>query len=115
MRAKSAMGLATPDLAQREVHMRFLRQSLVGVFLLAITLALLVGAVYLITGIGLFGQSRFALFFAVIACATSATLAIGGSTLAAMPSLQQASVLADGLTVLLCTLVLWQLHRQPAA
>ena len=44
MRAKSAMGLATPDLAQREVHMRFLRQSLVGVFLLAITLALLVGA-----------------------------------------------------------------------
>lgn len=78
-------------------------------------LALLVGAVYLITGIGLFGHSRFVLFFAVVACTTTALLATRDSTLAAMPPLQLASVLADGLTVLLCTLVLWQLGRQPDA
>ena len=75
-------------------------------------LALLVGAVYLITGIGLFGQSRFVLFFAVMACTTT-FLMTGLSPLAAMPPLQLASALADGMTVLLCALVLWQLRRQP--
>ena len=77
-------------------------------------LALLVGAVYLITGIGLFGQSRFALFVAIIACATTSWLIADFFTLPGIHPVQLASVAADSLTVLICTLVLWQVRRDPS-
>ena len=77
-------------------------------------LALLVGAVYLITGIGLFGQSRFALFVAIFACTTTAWLLTDFLTLSGMHPVQLASVAADALTVLICALVLWQVRKEPS-
>lgn len=77
-------------------------------------IALLVGAVYLITGIGLFGHSRFALFVAIIACATTSWLMTDFFTLPAMYPAQLAAVAADSLTVLICALVLWQVRGEPS-
>ncbi|RLQ22200.1 hypothetical protein DWB85_07875 [Seongchinamella sediminis] len=73
--------------------------------------ALILGAVYLITGLGLFGQSRFTLFVAIALCTTVAFYSLG-SGVALMP-LQQAGLALDIITVLLCSLVLWQLRSRP--
>ena len=72
--------------------------------------ALLLGAVYVILGIGVFGQSRFSLFLAMVLPATVAfTTSIAAITLS---PLQSASVAADILVVTLSGIVLWQLsHR----
>ena len=77
-------------------------------------LALLVGAVYLIIGIGLFGQSRFALFVAILACAATSWLMADFFTFPDMHPLQQASLAADSITVLICALVLWTVRKEPS-
>ena len=76
--------------------------------------SMLVGAVYLIIGIGLCGQSRFTLFVAVAVSATISTLLLYQQPFAAMHPAQQAAVAVDGITVLCCLAVLWQMHK-PAA
>ncbi len=76
-------------------------------------LTLLIGAIYLIAGIGLFGQSRFALFAAIIACTTTAWLVSGYFTLLGLQTLQLVLTTVDGVAVLLCALVLWYARRQP--
>jgi hypothetical protein len=75
--------------------------------------ALLLGAVYLITGIGLFGQSRFVLFVAIALCATTSWLMSDFFKLPGMHPVQLAAVAADSLTVLICTLVLWRVRGEP--
>lgn len=78
-------------------------------------IALLVGAVYLITGIGLFGQSRFVLFVAIITCATTSWLMADFFKLPGMHPIQLAAVTADSLTILICALVLWRVRGEPSA
>ena len=77
-------------------------------------IALLLGAIYLITGIGLFGQSRFALFVAIVACSTTSWLMAEFFTLPGMHPVQLALVVADSLAVLICALVLWQVRGEPS-
>jgi uncharacterized membrane protein (DUF2068 family) len=77
-------------------------------------LALMVGAIYLITGIGLFGQSRFALFVAIIACSTTSWLMADFFSLPGMHPVQLASVVADSISVLICAWVLWQVRGEPS-
>ena len=70
--------------------------------------ALLLGAVYLIIGLGLFGQSRFALFVAISFCGAVAAYTLG---YAALPGpLQQAGLAVDLITVLLCSVLVWHLR-----
>jgi len=73
-------------------------------------MSLLVGAVYLIVGIGLFGQSRFTLFVAIAVCSV-----VGLSLLGDMPNLHSAqtlAALADLVVVVCCAMVLWDRQRQ---
>ncbi len=78
----------------------------------SVLLTALCGAVYLLIGIGLFGQSRFTLFIAI--CVPGALLAL---TLAGQPvwtpGLTVRAVL-DLLIVLLSARVLWALRHQPS-
>ncbi len=75
-------------------------------------LALLVGAVYLIIGIGLFGQGRFTLFLAV--AAPLATLALLVQHTAPQLNLAQQAVIAvDGIAVLCSAMVLIHMRKQP--
>lgn len=77
-------------------------------------LTLLTGAVYLIMGIGLFGQSRFALFIAAVTCSATSLLALRYVSLEAMLPLQLAAVVADAVTAVCCVLVFWQLRKEPS-
>lgn len=68
--------------------------------------ALIAGSIYLIIGIGLFGQSRFALFVAIAMCATTAFFLLQRHELSQLQPAQQLAILADGLTVACCSAVL---------
>lgn len=70
------------------------------------------GAVYLIIGIGLFGQSRFTLFMAIIIPATAA-----GLLLYAFPNPGQvhtARLAVDAIVILCSTIVLWHVRNNPS-
>ena len=72
----------------------------------------LLGTVYLITGIGLFGHSRFSLFVAIVIPAVA-----GGALLYTLPLPGHAYTLrmaVDAAIVLLCTIVLWQVRHHPS-
>ena len=75
--------------------------------------ALLLGAAYLSTGLGLFGQSRFTLFVAIALCALVPVYTLRNTT-ALMP-LQQAGLALDIITVALCAVVAWHLRKKPGA
>jgi lipopolysaccharide export LptBFGC system permease protein LptF len=77
-------------------------------------LTLLTGTVYLILGIGLFGQSRFSLFMAVLLCSCTSGFALRHFTLAGMLPLQLAAVAADVLTAAICAVIFWQLRKEPS-
>lgn len=73
-------------------------------------MSLLVGAVYLVIGLGLFGQSRFALFVAIAVCSV-----VGLSLLGTLPHLhwsQTLAALADLVVVACCCMALWDRQRQ---
>ena len=77
----------------------------------ALTDALL-GAVYLIIGIGLFGQSRFTLFMAIVVPAIAA-----GLLFYAFPDPGQvhtARLAIDAVVVLCSTIVLWDVRNNPS-
>ena len=71
----------------------------------------LLGAVYLLIAIGLFGQSRFSLFMAILIPAT-----VSGSILLTAPHTENIYTLrmvADGVVVLFSSLELWRVrHNQ---
>lgn len=73
----------------------------------------LLGTVYLLTGIGLFGRSRFALFMAIVipVVASGALLYI-----AALPPEQLLTlrVAVDAAIALLSMIVLWQVRHYPS-
>jgi hypothetical protein len=74
--------------------------------------ALLLGAVYLIIAIGLFGQSRFTLFMAIIVP--------GSVALTSLPDIQlqqlipATSIAIDLLVAALSLTVLWQVRNRPS-
>lgn len=78
----------------------------------AALLAALLGATYLIIGIGLFGRSRFSLFVAI---------AVPGSVAAALlyqsgepEPVNLLRIAVDGLIVLLSATVLWRVRHTPS-
>ncbi|MEP4147250.1 MAG: hypothetical protein ABJL54_08505 [Halioglobus sp.] len=73
---------------------------------------LLLGAVYLIIGLGLFGQSRFTLFVAISVCSLVALYTL--RSIAVLEPLQQAGLAMDLITVVLSTTVLWHVRKRPS-
>ena len=72
----------------------------------------LLGTVYLIIGIGLFGQSRFALSMAIVIPATAAALLLN-----ALPDPEQvhtARIICDAIVVACSTIVLWHVRHNPS-
>lgn len=72
----------------------------------------LLGACYVIAGIGLFGRSRFSLFVGIAMPGISAALLY-----ALLPEPDYTYWLrmaVDGLTALLCLIVLWQVRNEPS-
>ena len=64
------------------------------------------GAIYLIIGIGLFGRSRFTLFTALVVPALDVAWMLQGTPAAALEPVQVTRLAADGLVVLSAALVL---------
>tara|TARA_R110002110_G_scaffold303525_2_gene517647 strand:+ start:14611 stop:14985 length:375 start_codon:yes stop_codon:yes gene_type:complete len=75
-------------------------------------LDMLTGGVYLIIGLGLFGQSRFSLFMAIlIPAANSAALYLSFPE----PDQHYLTVIIIDLIIMLCSLiVLWQVRKHPS-
>jgi hypothetical protein len=72
----------------------------------------LLGTVYLLTGIGLFGRSRFSLFVAI-----AIPVVASGMLLYATPLPEQVHSLriaVDAAVVLLSAIVLWQVRHHPS-
>lgn len=70
----------------------------------------LIGAVYLIAGIGLFGHSRFSLFLGIaipVGISSSFYVNAGG-----VQAIDQLRYTADGVIALLCAVVLWMVRHQ---
>jgi hypothetical protein len=72
----------------------------------------LLGTVYLLTGIGLFGRSRFSLFMAVVI----PVVATGVLLYAAVPpaQLHTLRIAVDAAVALLSIIVLWQVRHHPS-
>ncbi len=78
-------------------------------------ISMLIGAVYLIIGIGLYGRSRFALFIAIVVALINIGLMKLHSSTAELNTFLTAGVVADAMIVLCCTLVLWHVRLQPSS
>ena len=74
--------------------------------------ALLLGSVYLIVGIGLFGLSRFVLFVSIALCSAVALYSI--RSIEVLQPLQQAGLATDLFVVGLSGIVLWQVRKRPS-
>lgn len=74
--------------------------------------AMLLGAVYLIIAIGMFGQSRFTLFLAIAVpgAVTFASLQQPGP----IHTLQTLSLAVNAMVICLSALVLWQVRNRPS-
>jgi len=72
----------------------------------------LLGAVYLIIGIGLFGQSRFTLFMAIVIPAAAALFVL--YTLPDPGQVYTARIAVDAVVVLCSVIVLWQVRNNPS-
>ncbi|HAN26543.1 MULTISPECIES: hypothetical protein [Haliea] len=79
-----------------------------------VLLTALVGSIYLLIALGLFGRSRFALFVAVATCGSSALLLGPDLPLAAWSSLQQLRIAGDAIVAMLCLHVLWSVRKLPS-
>lgn len=73
----------------------------------------LLGAVYLIIGIGLFGQSRFTLCMAILIPAACAWYVF--STFPYSEAVYAVRLATDAMVILLSVLVLWQVRNDPSA
>ncbi|MEH6588527.1 MAG: hypothetical protein V7720_18385 [Halioglobus sp.] len=73
---------------------------------------LLLGAIYLIIGLGLFGQSRFTLFVAIAVCSLVALYTL--RSIAVLEPLQQAGLATDLITIVFSATVLWHIRNRPS-
>ena len=72
----------------------------------------LIGAVYLIIGIGLFGLSRFTLFMAIVIPTAAAAYFAG--TYPGTSQLYIARIAVDGIVASSSLLVLWSVRKNPS-
>jgi hypothetical protein len=72
----------------------------------------LLGSVYLIIGLGLYGQSRFTLFMGIVTPAAAAAWV--QSTLADAGPIYSARLAVDAVVVFCCAVVLWRVRNQPS-
>ena len=74
----------------------------------------LFGAAYLYIGIGLYGQSRFALVTAILFPAIGAALALTNSQLSSFSTLQLTLLCANSIVIVLCSSVLFVVRKNPS-
>lgn len=79
-----------------------------------VLLTALVGSIYLLVALGLYGRSRFGLFAAIATCSSSALLAAPELPLNAWSSLEQLRVAGDAIVAMLCLNVLWSVRKLPS-
>jgi hypothetical protein len=72
----------------------------------------LLGTVYLVTGIGLFGHSRFSLFMAIVIPATASAVLLHSAPLTG--PVYTLRIAVDVAIVLLSAVVLWQVRHHPS-
>ncbi len=72
----------------------------------------LLGTVYLVIGIGLFGRSRFSLFMAIVIPAVASGVLLYSGPLAGQHYMLRIAV--DAAVVLLSVVVLWQVRHHPS-
>lgn len=77
--------------------------------------SMLIGAVYLVVGIGLYGRSRFALFIALVIALVNIGLMKTYSATTELNIFLSAGVVIDVLIVACCTLTLWHVRLQPSS
>ena len=79
-----------------------------------VLLTAVVGSVYLLVALGLYGRSRFALFVAIATCASSALLAAHELPLTGWTLVEQLRVAGDAIVAMLCLNVLWSVRNLPS-
>ncbi len=72
----------------------------------------LIGSVYLIIGLGLFGLSRFTLFMGIVVPAASAAYLY--PDFPAGSAIYSARLAVDAVVVFCCAVVLWHVRRHPS-
>ena len=74
----------------------------------------LFGAFYIIIGIGLYGQSRFALFLAIVIPAGGAWLILAQTPIAPYGQLERSQLAAALIVIILCSRVLFAVRNNPS-
>jgi uncharacterized membrane protein (DUF2068 family) len=74
----------------------------------------LFGALYIITGIGLYGQSRFALFLAIVIPAGGAWLLLSQSPIEHYGELDRSQLGVALIVIILCARVLFAVRNNPS-
>lgn len=74
----------------------------------------LFGAAYLYIGIGLYGKSRFALVTAILFPALGAVLALANAPISSFSALQLTLLCANAIVIVLCSVVLSVVRKNPS-
>lgn len=74
----------------------------------------LFGAVYIYIGLGLYGQSRFTLFLAMVVPAGGVSLLLQYTPVEAMTPLALLRIVGSTLVILFSAVVLWQVRNEPS-
>ena len=77
-------------------------------------LSTLFGAVYLYIGLGLFGQSRFTLFLAMVIPAGGVSLLLQYTPFETMSALALLRIVASVLVILFSAIALWNVRNDPS-
>lgn len=80
----------------------------------AVMVNVLFGAIYLFIGIGLFGQSRFALFTAIVFPGLGATLGLMTYELSSFSTLGLIQLAVDFIVIAICAIVLFSVRNNPS-
>jgi hypothetical protein len=81
---------------------------------LAVLVGASIGAVYLFIGIGLYGQSKFVLFPAIIAPGLGAWLTLANNELSSLTTLGLSQLGVDFIIIALSAIVLFSVRNQPS-
>ena len=81
---------------------------------LSVLVSALFGAVYLFIGIGLYGQSRFTLFMAIVIPGIGAVLALTNYELSSFSALGLSQLGVDFIVILLSAIVLFRVRNNPS-
>lgn len=77
-------------------------------------LSALFGAVYIYIGLGLYGQSRFTLFLAMVIPAGGVSLLLQFTPIEAMSPLALLRIVGSTLVILFSAIVLWRVRKEPS-